>query len=68
MNIIPIGSKQISYIRYDSCTHELVAHYHTGEVRTYASISEQEYDLLVRSCNKYDAFVYITQTHGDLHG
>ncbi|MFD2610962.1 hypothetical protein [Paenibacillus gansuensis] len=68
MDMIPIGSKQVSFIRYNAVTSELVAHYHTGETRIYRFISEKEYEQIAHSANKYDTFVNITAIHSTLPG
>lgn len=65
MHIIPIGSKQISFIFYDDNKLELVAQYHTGEQKVYPSVPFQDYEALVHSTNKYDTFVQITTSHED---
>ncbi|CAH0117935.1 MULTISPECIES: hypothetical protein [unclassified Paenibacillus] len=60
LNVIPIGSKQISYLMYNDNTCELLAHYHTGEVKSFSSVPQDDYEILIRSENRYDAFVQLT--------
>ena len=59
MNVIPIESKQIGYVEYDSERSCMIAHFTTGEVRVYP-VSREEYAVLGTSSNKYDCFVRMT--------
>lgn len=59
MNVIPIESKQIGYVEYDVERSCLIAHFTTGEIRTYP-VSREEYSVLCASSNKYDCFVRMT--------
>lgn len=63
-HVIPICSKQISYLLYDDSTHELLAHYHSGEVKAYPAVSKAMYERLMHSENRYDDFVQLTVNHG----
>lgn len=58
--MIPIESRQIIYVDYDDQSSNLTAHYHTGETRTFHSISRDDYQAIQEAANKYDAFVKIT--------
>lgn len=60
MNIIPIESKQIAYVAYDEQAFQMIAHYHTGEIRTFPSILKNDYEQFLEATNKYDYFVQIT--------
>lgn len=62
MNVIPIESKQIGYVEYDTERSCMIAHFTTGEVRVY-SVSWEEYSVLCASSNKYDCFVRMTGGH-----
>jgi len=55
--IIPICSKQISYLLYNDSTHELHAQYHNGEIKSFTSVTKDIYDSLVQSENRYDDFI-----------
>lgn len=60
MNVIPLESKQISHLLYNDTTHELLAHYCTGEIKSYSSVPVDAFETLLRSDNKYDCFVKLT--------
>ncbi|OPA76817.1 hypothetical protein BVG16_16805 [Paenibacillus selenitireducens] len=55
--VIPICSKQISYLLYNDGTHELQVHYHNGETKSFTSVTKEIFDSLVQSENRYDDFV-----------
>lgn len=57
MQVVPIESKQISYIQLDDNTHSLTVHYHTGEIRSYSQVQPEDIEHLLASSNKYDSLV-----------
>ncbi|WP_248929960.1 KTSC domain-containing protein [Paenibacillus hamazuiensis] len=60
MNFIPIGSKQIAYVRYDDQAAQMEVRYHTGRIVTYCGIRAEEYQSLLTAYNPYDVIVKLT--------
>ncbi|GAB2698381.1 KTSC domain-containing protein [Paenibacillus thermoaerophilus] len=57
MRVLPIESKQITFVQLDNSSNSLTVHYHTGEIRSYSHVNPEDIEHLLSSSNKYDSLV-----------
>ncbi|MCZ8512639.1 KTSC domain-containing protein [Paenibacillus filicis] len=60
MKMIPIGSKQITFVAYDDQAAQMHIQYHTGQTYTCCGVNEDQVQLLLQSPNPYDLIVRMT--------
>ncbi|TVY09806.1 KTSC domain-containing protein [Paenibacillus cremeus] len=66
MKLIPIGSKQIAFVRYDDESSQMLIQYHTGQTFTCSGVNPDQYQLLLQSPNRYDLIMKLTGDKSDL--
>ena len=62
-----MDSKQITFVDYDDQKAEITLFYHTGQIRRYCPISQEEYLQFLGSANKYDYLVELTSKNKKKH-
>lgn len=65
MKMLPIGSKQIAFVRYDDQASQIHIQYHTGQTFTCSGIQPDQYQLLLQSPNRYDMIMKLTGEQND---
>ncbi|OXM88312.1 hypothetical protein [Paenibacillus rigui] len=60
MKYIPIGCKQISFVRYDDQSSEIHIQYHTGQTQVCNGINQDQVQRLLQSDNPYDLIMHWT--------
>lgn len=61
MKMIPIGSKQIPFVRYDDQSSQMHIQYYTGQTVTCRGVAPDEVQLLMQSANPYDLIVKMAE-------
>jgi hypothetical protein len=60
LNIVPIISKQISFIEYDDQTLRMIVYYHTGKTQDVLDVNPDEYASILTASNRYDSLMKLT--------
>lgn len=61
MYMVPIGSKQISFVQYDDQSSNMTVHYHTGRTEAFYGVEKVDYQSIVMSSNRYDSLIRLTK-------
>jgi hypothetical protein len=63
MKLVPILSKQISFIQYDDEAFRMIVYYHTGKTQDLPDVKPDEYASILTSSNRYDSLMRLTSMH-----
>jgi hypothetical protein len=65
MYIVPIVSKQISFVQYDDESAHMTVHYHTGRTLAFNGVLKDDYQMIISSANSYDSLMKLTDSKGE---